>query len=238
MNEAPVVYAVDDDPAALSRMQSLLSIAGLEVAIFNSGRLFLEKFDPLRPGCVVLDLHLPEMTGLEVQRTLAADGVTLPIIFLTADGDVNACAKAFKGGAFDFLEKPADEPRLMRSIRHALDADVARKQHASGAKRKKGVKGSSRKNASRRSVSHGDAPGNAAGIIERGGLTLRESDVMTLIVAGRSLKQIAGELQITIQTAAKHRARVWQKCAVANDVELVRLVLEAHPQVPHDGPPF
>jgi FixJ family two-component response regulator len=188
----------------------------------------------------VLDLHLPEMTGLEVQRTLAADGVTLPVIFLTADGDVNACAKAFKGGAFDFLEKPADEPRLMRSIRHALDADVARKQHAgrNGSRPGKGAKGALRKSTSRRPASIGDSDEIAAGIIERGGLTARESDVMTLIVAGRSLKQIAGELQITIQTAAKHRARVWAKCSVANDVELVRLVLEAHPQVPHDGPPF
>ena len=199
MSADPVVYAVDDDPLALRIIRDVFAIPGVEVQTFNSGRLFLDSFEPERPACLVLEVNMPDMSGLEVQEVLAKRGVQLPIIFLTGYGDVDLCAQAFRSGAFDFLQKPADNGVLLSQVRRALESDVARRQQA---------------------VSTPLARAS------RSDLTPRELEVMELVIAGKTLKQIAAELLITIQTAAKHRARVLAKFGVDNDVALVRLVLE------------
>ncbi len=199
MDAEPVVYAVDDDPLMLRIVQSVLSVAGFEMQTFNSGQSFLEAYDPERPGCLVLEVNMPAMNGLELQVALAKAGSQLPIHFLTGYGDVDLCARAFRSGAFDFLQKPVDQAVLLRQVRSAVEADIARRQQTAS---------------------------TTAHHISRLALTPRETEVMELLVAGKTLKQIAAELQITIQTAAKHRARVLGKFGVENDVALVRMMLD------------
>ncbi len=205
MNSEPIVYVVDDDPLTLQMLRALLGVAGLKIETFNSGRLFLESFDRERPACLVLDMNMPGMNGLEVQEALIKDGVQLPIIFLTGHGDVGVCAQAFRSGAFDFLQKPADDGVLLGQIRRALDAEFARHQETN--------------------VPPNELPSHPD-------LTPREAEVMDLILRGKTLKQIASELQITIQTAAKHRSRVHDKIGVENDVALVRRMFDPPPSEP------
>jgi two-component system, LuxR family, response regulator FixJ len=199
MNAEPVVYALDDDPLTLRIIREACSVAALEIETYTLGRVFLDGFDRERPGCLILEVNLPDMSGLEVQEALAKDGVQLPVIFLTGCGDVDVCAQAFRAGALDFLQKPADNEVLLGQLRRALEAGVVRRQPTA-----------------LMSLTRASRPD----------LTPRESEVMELIIAGKTLKQIAAELLITIQTAAKHRARVLAKFRVENDVALVRLMLE------------
>ncbi len=165
---------------------------------FDSAENFLKAYDASRPGCLVLDLRMPRIDGLQLQDELIRRSCDLPIIVLTAHGDVPACARMFKAGAFDFLEKPADGKLLVERIRAALErnAEIRRQR--------------------------GGEP-NLAARLER--LTEREREVLELLVRGYSVKRLAVELQIDHRTAAKHRARVHQKMAVNNDAELVRLML-------------
>jgi FixJ family two-component response regulator len=122
MADKVTVFVVDDDPGARRSLCWLIQEAGLFVRAFRSGREFLEQYRPQegQGGCLVVDLRMPEMGGLEVQRRLREYGSELPVIFLTAHGDVPACAQAFKAGAFEFLEKPVDHTILLKRIRNAL----------------------------------------------------------------------------------------------------------------------
>ena len=120
MSSVPTVYVVDDDPGALRSLCWLIQQADLPVRAFRSGREFLESYDRSEPGCLVLDVRMPEMSGLEVQRILAEDGADLPIIFITAHGDVPTCAHALKAGAVEFLEKPLDGEVFLDHVRRAL----------------------------------------------------------------------------------------------------------------------
>jgi FixJ family two-component response regulator len=120
MTHKPTVFVVDDDPGALRSLCWLIQQADLPVRAFCSGREFLEAYRPEQSGCLVLDVRMPEMGGLEVQQRLAERGIGLPIIFITAHGDVPTCAQAFKGGALDFLEKPLDDAALLNRIQEAL----------------------------------------------------------------------------------------------------------------------
>jgi FixJ family two-component response regulator len=120
MEARPTVFVVDDDPGALRSLCWLIQQADLPVRAFRSGQEFLESYRPQEAGCLVLDVRMPEMDGLEVQQRLWERGIGLPVIFLTAYGDVPTCAQAFKAGAFDFLEKPVDDAILLDHIHKAL----------------------------------------------------------------------------------------------------------------------
>jgi two-component system response regulator TtrR len=194
-----IVYVVDDHPGFRDWLQSLLQSAGMQVRAFASGTQFLENWDPAASACLVVDLHMPQMSGFDLHERLAKTGAAIPTIFVTGFGDVGTCAKAFRAGAFDFLEKPSDPAHLVGRVREALAVDtVRRRQRAPGARSAK----------------------------PKATLTRRESEVMHLLVTGKSLKQVAAELDIGAQTAAKHRARVLEKLGVVNDVELVRMFLD------------
>jgi two-component system, LuxR family, response regulator FixJ len=199
MKTEPTVYVVDDDLGILKSMRWLVEAAGLLVKTFSSGASFLENYDPTCPGCLVLDMRMPGMNGLEVQSRLVEHGDLLPIIIMTGHGDVPLCVKFFKSGAFDFIEKPANDEVLLDRITEAIAADAQRRRFR---------------------LKSPDVVARMAT------LTPRETEVMELVVDGKTLKQIAVELEITIQTVAKHRAKVLDKLNVDNDVELARLALQ------------
>lgn len=198
MNIEPTVYIVDDDADALDSLQCLLQSVGLRTRAYDSPSLFLEDYDATRPGCVVLDIRMPEMSGLVLQEELARRGNSPPIIVVTGHADVPVCAAAFRMGAFDFIEKPANQQLLLGRIQRAIEQDGIR----------------------RRSVQQ------AAELEQRRQqLTPREREVMDMIVDGQTLKQIAVALSISVQTASKHRTRVLEKMQVTTDVALAWLVL-------------
>ncbi len=117
------VFVVDDDPGVLDSARWLLESDGLAVETYGSGRQFLEAYDPHRPGCLLLDMGMPGMDGLELQQQLASRGAHLPIIFIAGRGDVPKCVAAMKAGALDFLEKPAADARVLELVRRALEQD-------------------------------------------------------------------------------------------------------------------
>jgi two-component system, LuxR family, response regulator FixJ len=196
------VFVVDDDAEALRSMRWLLESEGLAVETYLSGEEFLAAYARDRPGCLLLDLCMPEMDGLELQRRLASRGAHLPVVFVSGRGDVAKCTDAMKGGAVDFLEKPADDAKVLAVVHLALEKD----------RRRRSV-----------DATH---PEIAARIAR---LTPRERETMGLLAEGSTIKQIAAQLDIGFQTAAKHRTRVLGKMRVANEAELVRL-LKDYPQ--------
>ena len=198
MSEASTVFVVDDDPGAALSLRWLLEAEGLAVEAYSSAREFLNAYDPQRPGCLVLDLCMPEVDGLELQQRLLARGAPPPIIFVSAHGDVPKCAAAMKAGAVDFLEKPVHHERILALIRRALEQDRQNRQVAL------------------------TGPEIAARINR---LTPRERDVMRLLFEGKAIKAIAVHFGTGFQTAAKHRTRVLDKLHVQNEAELVRLLI-------------
>jgi FixJ family two-component response regulator len=198
MNHEPTVFVVDDDAGALTSMCWLIESANFPVEGYDAPEKFLAAFDPARPGCLVLDIRMPHMSGLELQDKLKAQSCNLPIIVLTGHGDVANCRRALMAGAFDFLEKPVEGRRLVQRIREALEQDA----------RMRGWQQANPELAKR---------------LER--LTAREREVLELLLRGLSVKQLAAELVIDHRTAAKHRARVHEKMEVSNDAELVRMML-------------
>jgi len=197
MPNEPTVFIVDDDPAALDSLQCLLQSVGLRVEAHATPAAFLQNYDPARPGCIVLDIRMPEMSGLDLQQELIRRGSPPPILVVTGHADVPVCATAFRAGAFDFIEKPANHQLLLGRIQRAIEQDAATRHQ-------------------RRNHSELEA--------RRKSLTPRERQVMDLLVMGQTLKQIATTLDVSSQTAAKHRAKVLDKMQVATDVELVRLL--------------
>ena len=168
MTSEPTVYVVDDDLGVLKSMRWLLESDGLSVKTFSSGASFLENYDTSCPGCLVLDMRMPRMGGLEVQNRLVQARVELPIIMMTGHGDIPACAKSFKSGAFDFFEKPANDNALLERIKQAIAADIERRRFAI----------------------------NSRGVVARlSQLTPREEEVMRLVVDGKSLKRSSGSTE-------------------------------------------
>jgi two-component system response regulator TtrR len=197
MANKPTVFVVDDDPGALRSLCWLIQQADLPVRAFGSGREFLEWYRPQEAegGCLVLDVRMPEVGGLEVQQRLADDGIELPIIFISAHGDVPTCAQAFKAGAIEFLEKPLDGRLFLDHVRKALTRGAQQKRQ-------------------------GPAAEFAARMTR---LTPREKNVLDMLISGKSLKEIAAVNNVTVQTIWKHRVAIYKKMGVENDVELVRL---------------
>ena len=192
------VFVVDDDADALDSLECLLKSIGLPVDSYLSPTAFLQSYDPDRPGCIVLDVRMPELSGLELQQELIRRGPTPPIIVITGHGDVPVCAAAFRAGAFDFIEKPVNPQLLLGRIQRAIEQDAVQRR---GSQQSVEIKAKLAR------------------------LTAREGEVMEMIAGGQTLKQIAQALGISVQTASKHRARVLEKMEVTTDVALARLAL-------------
>jgi two-component system, LuxR family, response regulator FixJ len=197
MSSDATVFLVDDDRAALDSLRFLLESNGFSVETFSSPREFLDSYDPNRPGCLVLDLCMPEMDGLALQGRVLSQEPRLPIIFVTGHGDVQHCAQAFKAGAIDFLEKPVRHEAIVERVRQALEMD----------QRNRRVR-----------ATHPEITACIAL------LTPREKEMMSFLLRGEDMKSISGKLEIGIQTVAKHRTRVLDKMQVRNEAELVRLL--------------
>ncbi len=192
----PAVFVVDDEPEVLKAVARLLRSADYSVEAFSSPRAFLEQVDLEAPGCLVLDLSMPEASGLEVQRELEARGCVLPVIFLTGRADVPDTVRAMKGGAEDFLTKPVEDEELLASVGRALEKDAATRRERA----------------------------EVASILARlETLTPREREVLEHVVAGELNKQIAGRLGTVEKTIKVHRARVMEKMQVPSLADLVRL---------------
>jgi len=192
----PTVFIVDDDEAVRKAVSRLLRSAGIAVAIFASPREFLAQYDPATPGCLVLDIAMPDFNGLQLQTTLGEKGSILPIIFLTGQGDVPKSVQAMKHGAFDFLSKPVKDKDLLTAVRAAIERDaVARLEQAKLSEIRTRL----------------DT------------LTPREAEVLEHVVSGKLNKQIAADLGITEATVKMHRARVMAKMKVQSVAELARL---------------
>ncbi len=198
MTNESTVYVVDDDPAVLRSLDLLIRSVGLAVETYAGGQAFLDRLDASRGGCVVLDVRMPGMSGLELQRRLKEDGVELPVIIITGHGDVPIAVRTMKEGAVEFLEKPFSKQLLLEHIRAALERD--RQRRAATAQR-----GAVQERLAR--------------------LSERERQVMELVVAGRASKQIALALGISKKTVDVHRARVMKKLEADSLPELVRCAL-------------
>ncbi len=192
----PTVYIVDDDPAVLTGLSRLLRAVQLNVATFDSPEDFLEAYDTQAPGCLVLDVSMPGLNGLELQDALTSKGNAVPIIFLSGHGDIPISVRAMKHGALDFLTKPANDEELITTIQAALEKDrIGRKERAE-------------LNEIRERLAR---------------LTPREREVLDHVVSGRLNKQIALDLDTVEKTIKVHRARVMEKMKAQSVAELVRL---------------
>jgi FixJ family two-component response regulator len=195
----PTIFVVDDDPSALRAMCFLLECNAWRVEGFSSAAEFLQAWSPDRPGCLLLDVRMPGMSGLELQAALTRDEVCFPIIMMSGYGNVATCSQAFRAGAIDFLEKPADQKVLLRRISEAVEKDAKRRLADSR---------------------------NPQFFARLRNLTPREREVMDRLMEGKSLKQIALELNVSVQTSSKHRMKIMEKLRVANDIELLRNLLQ------------
>ena len=193
-----IIYVVDDDEAMRDSMTWLLEGEGYEVACFDSAESFLRARDDDMRGCLVLDVRMPEMSGLELHEKLDALGSQLPVIFVTGHGDVPMAVSALQRGACDFIEKPFHNEDLLSRIVRALELD----SQLSARRQRNGA------------ISH-----------RLDQLTQREREVMKLVVAGKLNKQIADELNISMKTVEAHRARVMEKMGVRTLAELVKAVV-------------
>jgi len=194
-NEAPFVNVVDDDALVLRSLGRLLRSAGFAVRTFPSSEEFLSKTQSGEPGCLVLDLTMPGVNGLDLQAQLARTGNECPVVFLSGNADISQSVKAMKAGAVDFLTKPVDDETLLRAVEEAIA------RHAASDARRK----------AREAI--------AARLAL---LSERERQVMHHVIRGRLNKQIAAELQIALKTVKVHRGRVMEKMACASVAELVQ----------------
>jgi FixJ family two-component response regulator len=194
---SPTVFVVDDYAPMRRSISRLLHAAGFAVAVFASAEEFLAQYDPQIVGCLVLDLAMPTLNGLELQHILAKTGSLLPIIFLTGEGDIPKSVRAMKHGATDFLTKPLNDEDLLAAVGAAIEKHRALR----------------RKQAELSEIRERLAT-----------LTPREREVLEYVIAGKLNKQIAGDLGTVEQTVKVHRARVMQKMRVRSVAELVRLV--------------
>lgn len=192
-----VVFVVDDDPSVREALSSLIRSIGLNVILFASATEFLSFPRPEAASCLVLDVRLPGLSGLDLQRDLRTAGESLPVIFITGHGDIPMSVRAMKAGAIEFLPKPFREQDLLDAIGLALARDAkARNRRAEIASTRKAVDS----------------------------LTARERQVMEGLLAGRLNKQVAANLGISAVTVKLHRRRVMEKMSVASLVELARII--------------
>jgi FixJ family two-component response regulator len=195
----PVVYVVDDDDAVRSALKMLVKSVGLAVEGYGSAPDFLAHFDTHRCSCLVLDVRMPGMSGLELQQELNQRGVIIPVIFITGHGDIPMAVEAMQHGAFDFLQKPFRDQDLIDRIQRALARDAT----------------------NRLQLQQGDR------IREHlAALTPREQEVLGLLVSGKQNKVMAAQLGVSQRTVEIHRARVMEKMEANSVAQLVRMVIE------------
>jgi two-component system response regulator FixJ len=199
LNEG-LIHVIDDDEAMRQSLAFLLDTAGLATRTYESALQFLDASLPLGPACIVTDVRMPEMNGLELVRRLRARGVTLPIIVITGHGDVPLAVEAMKAGVIDFLEKPFDDDVFLGAVRSALDTGVRASQHEADRDRFEGM---------------------------LAGLSPREKEVLRGVVDGKPNKIIAYELGISPRTVEVYRANVMTKTGASSLSELVRMALLA-----------
>ena len=194
---APLVVVIDDDPSIRSSLKFLLSTVGLQAATFDSADGFLHTNFPDVPSCLVLDVRLPGLSGLDFQRELAARNICIPIIFLTGHGDIPMSVRAMKAGAIEFLTKPFRDQDLLDAVRVALDRDRKRREQET----------------------------QMADFRHRfDSLTHREQEVVSMVVAGMLNKQIAAELGTAENTVKVHRSRAMEKMHAQSVPELVKMI--------------
>ena len=202
---AATVFVVDDDPALRRSMRWLIESVGLRVQTFASAKMFLEMYDASVPGCVVLDVRMPGMSGLELQEQLRERQIDIPVIIVTGYGDVPMAVRAMKGGAVDFIEKPASDQVLLDHIHQAISRDAQNFRARIAAREIK-----------KRSQT----------------LTNRERQVMEMVVAGLSSKEIAAQLAISFKTVEAHRANIMKKMEATSVAHLIRMNLDPEKSVP------
>lgn len=201
--EDKTIFIVDDDQAVRDSLGWLISSVGFKAETFASAQEFLEAYQPGRSGCVLVDVRMPGMSGLELQKRMAAQPFCLPVIIVTGHGDVQMAVRAMKDGAFDFIEKPYNDQVLLDLVQKAVE-ECERRRTA-------------------QTESH-----IVTALADT--LTPRERQVMDLIVMGNTNKQIAHALKISDKTVEVHRARVMEKLEASSLAELVRkaMILQAH----------
>jgi len=197
MTAVSLVFVIDDDPSVRSSLKFLLSTVGLQAESFESADSFLRRKSPDIPTCLVLDVRLPGLSGLDFQRDLAARNICIPIIFLTGHGDIPMSVRAMKAGAVEFLTKRFRDQDLLDAVRIALDRDRARREQ------EKGMADIQRRFES---------------------LTSREQEVVSMVVAGMLNKQIAAELGTAESTVKVQRSRAMEKMQAASLAELIKMI--------------
>ncbi len=195
----PLVMVVDDDSGVRNAMRALLKSVGLESALYASAQEFLVAWQPAQPGCLVLDIRMPGMSGLELQEQLNLRGAIIPVIFMTGHGDVPMAVEAMQHGAFDFLQKPFRDQDLLDRIQKAIAKDATL----------------------RTSLGEHD---RIRAHLET--LTAREREVLDLMTQGKQNKAIAQDLGVSPRTIEIHRARVMEKMSAQSVAELVRMMLD------------
>jgi two-component system response regulator FixJ len=203
MSERDLVHVIDDDDAVRESLAFLLRTAALDVKTYESAKLFLENLPGDLTGCIVTDVRMPDMTGIELLKQLQARGITLPVIVITGHGDIQLAVEAMKSGAVDFLEKPFDDERMLEAVRAALNN-----------RRKDEARSNERAEISERIAS----------------LSHREKQVLDGLVAGLPNKAIAHDLGISPRTVEVYRANVMTKMQAGSLSDLVRmaLVVQSH----------
>ncbi|MES9824989.1 MAG: response regulator transcription factor [Candidatus Thiodiazotropha endolucinida] len=201
MTKPPTVFVVDDDQAMRNSLKWLIESVSMQVETFESADAFIRSYYPGRSGCLLLDVRMPGMSGLELQEYLRAHQIAIPVIIITGHGDVPMAVRAMKSGAVDFIEKPFNDELLLESIRHALALDVRQR----------------------------DMQKQRAEIATRlARLTPREHEVMVMVTNGKANKEIASSLGVSAKTVEAHRARVMEKMQANSLAELVRMAISAN----------
>ncbi len=200
MKELPTtVFIVDDDEAVRDSLRLLLKSIGLPVRTFASAQEFLPGYEARQPGCLVLDIRMPGMSGLELQQQLNMRGATIPVVFITGHGDIPMAVEAMQHGAFDFLQKPFRDQDLIDRVQRALERDATIRAQLRTTDR-------IRENLA--------------------SLTPREREVLSLVTAGKPNKVMAGDLGVSQRTVEIHRARVMEKMQARSLAQLVRMLME------------
>jgi len=197
--QPPKVFIVDDDEAVRNSLRLLVKSVGLAAVTINSAQEFLANYVPAEPGCLILDVRMPGMSGIELQQQLNLRGAVIPVIFITGHGDIPMAVEAMQQGAFDFLQKPFRDQDLIDRVQRALEKDR---------------------------VNRAELLERARIRERRDSLTPREREVLELVASGKPNKVMASDLGLSQRTVEIHRARVMEKMGASSLAQLVRMVLD------------